>query len=86
MNTLSGNEQLSSFLKPVRVTEGNLGKGSASARIMDDVLLEHRCALEQVTAFTTGSVEIQELEKLEMITIEVILLRNPPSQRDLDFS
>lgn len=86
MNTLSSNEQLGPFLKPVRVTEGNLGKGSASARIMNDVLLERRCALEQDTAFVMGSAEIKELEKLEIITTETILARIPLSQRDLDFS
>lgn len=62
MNTLSSNEQLGPFLKPVWVTEGNLGKGSTSARIMNDVLLERRCALEQDTAFVMGSAEIKELE------------------------
>lgn len=82
MNTLSSNEQLGSFLKPVRITEGNLGKGSASARIMDDVLWECRCALEQVTAFATGSAEIKELEKPETITIEVNLPKIPLSQRE----
>lgn len=85
MNTLSSNEQLSSFLKPVWVTEGNLGKGSTSARVMNDVLLEWRCALQQVTAFATGSAEIKELEKLE-ITLEVILTSIPLSQRNLDLS
>ena len=76
MNTLSSNEQLSSFLKPVWVTEGNLGKGSTSARIMDDILLGHRCALEQDTALFMGSAEIKELEKL-------LLLHNP--QEDTPF-
>lgn len=86
MNTLSSNEQLGSFLKPVWVTEGNLGEGSAAARIMNDVLLERRCALEQDIAFATGSAEIKELEKLEMITTEIILTRIPLSQRDLHIS
>lgn len=68
MDTLGSNEKLGSFLKPVRVTEGNLGKGSASAGIMNDVLLERRCALQQDAAFAKGSAEIKELENLEMIT------------------
>lgn len=83
MDTLSSNEQLGSFLKPVRVTEGNLGERSASARIVDDVLLERRCALEQETAFVTSPAEIQELEKLEMAATEIILTRIPLSQRGI---
>lgn len=87
VNALSSNEQLGSFLKPVRVTEGNLGKGSTSARIVNDVLLEWRRTLEQDTAFATGSVEIKELGKLEITTTEVILRRMLPfSQRNLDSS
>lgn len=36
MDTLSSNEQLGPFLKPVWVTERYLGKGSTSARIDPD--------------------------------------------------
>lgn len=86
MDTLSSNEKLGSFLKPVWVTEGNLGKGSTSARIMNDVLLECRRALEKDTAFVVGSTKMEELEKLEMTTAKIILTRAPFSQRDLDFS
>lgn len=76
MDTLSSNEQLGPFLKPVRVTERYLGKGSTSARIMNDVLWEQRCALD--TEFVTGSAEFQELQKPKMITIKGILTRGPP--------
>lgn len=86
MDTLSSDEKLGSFLKPVWVTEGNLGKGSASAGIMNDVLLERTCALEEDTAFVVGSAETEELEKLEMTTADIILTRVPFSQRDLNFS
>lgn len=86
MNPLSSDEQLGSLLKPVRVTECNLGKGSTSARIMNDVLLEQTPALGQLTAFATGSAETKALQKLKMIAIKVILMRRPLSQRSLDFS
>lgn len=39
MDTLSCNEQFGPFLEPVWIAEHYLGKGSTSARIMDDVLL-----------------------------------------------
>lgn len=44
---------------------------------MDDVLLEHRSALEKGTAFVMCSAKTKELGKLEMITTEVILTRIP---------
>lgn len=76
MDTLSSNEQLSPFLKPVRVTECYLGKGSTSARIMNYILWEQKRALEQDTEFVTGSAKIQGLQKLKMI--KVIFTWSPP--------
>lgn len=40
MDALSSNEQLSPLLEPVGVTESHLGKGSTTARVMDNVLRE----------------------------------------------
>lgn len=42
VDPLSSDEELRPLLKPVRVTENHFGQGSATARVMDDVLSEFR--------------------------------------------
>lgn len=54
MDALSSDEELGPLLEAVWVTEGHFGQGSATARVMDNILTEQTIIRKSLRALDTG--------------------------------